>query len=773
MTQLHIRRPRAKGPARLAAAAAVVAAGIGFAVAQPYQADAAGVTAGIDKGTLVVKGTGADDVITIRLDPNDPTTLHVDAGGDSQAEFTFKVADVQAIAVFAKDGNDVVAIDQTYGVISIPATFDGGTGYDNLSGGSGDDRMTWKNGDGTDRLEGGDGTDTVEVNGSSSAETFTTTANGTRVRFDRISPEPFFLDIGTTEQLVLNAGGGADSVSATGNLAALIALTVDGGAGNDTILGSNGVDVLMGGAGSDLIDGQQANDAVFGGGGNDTFQWDPGDGSDVLEGQGGSDTMAFNGSGANETYAISPNGSRVRLTRDIGSIVMDIGGVEAVALKTLGGTDMVTVNPMTGTGLSRVNVDVATFSGTGDALPDTVYVVGTNGNDVFRATRTADSANPVMTGMGTTVTLIGGEALDSLQASGQAGDDLLIVNDNAGLNAPVGLDGGDDNDTVQVNGGSMSEVFTATANGTRVRFDRIDPAPYAVNIGTVENLVVKGNGGDDSFSATGNLAALIGITVDGGAGNDTILGSNGVDVLIGGGGDDFIDGQQANDAVFGGAGNDTFQWDPGDGSDVLEGQGGLDRMLFNGSNGGEMFDISANGGRVRFTRSLGAIVMDLDNIESIDLNTFGNVDSVVVRDLAGTDVKEVNINLAAFGGIGDAQLDDVILIGTSGKNVVQVAGDGSAASVTGLAATVNISGAEPANDRLTVNGLAGNDVIDASALTAGAIQFAANGGEGNDVLTGGAGNDTLLGEDGDDVLTGGPGLDVLDGGAGNNTVTQD
>ena len=112
-----------------------------------------------------------------------------------------------------------------------------------------------------------------------------------------------------------------------------------------------------------------------------------------------------------------------------------------------------------------------------------------------------------------------------------------------------------------------------------MRFDRLNPAPFAIDIGTSENLVLNANGGDDSFSATGNLAALITITVDGGTGNDTLLGSNGVDLLLGGDGDDFVDGQQGNDTAFLGAGNDVFQWDPGDGSDTVEGQDGSDTML--------------------------------------------------------------------------------------------------------------------------------------------------------------------------------------------------
>ena len=111
----------------------------------------------------------------------------------------------------------------------------------------------------------------------------------------------------------------------------------------------------------------------------------------------------------------------------------------------------------------------------------------------------------------------------------------------------------------------------------------------AIDIGTSENLVLNANGGNDTFSATGNLAALIKITVDGGAGNDTVLGSNGIDLLIGGEGNDFIDGQQGNDVAFMGAGDDVFQWDPGDGSDIVEGQDGTDTMLFNGMRGNEIF----------------------------------------------------------------------------------------------------------------------------------------------------------------------------------------
>jgi Ca2+-binding RTX toxin-like protein len=153
-----------------------------------------------------------------------------------------------------------------------------------------------------------------------------------------------------------------------------------------------------------------------------------------------------------------------------------------------------------------------------------------------------------------------------------------------------------------------------------VRFDRVSPAPFSVDIGTSEKLVLNANGGDDSFAATGDLATLIAITVDGGDGNDTILGSNGADRLLGGAGDDFVDGNQGADTGVLGAGDDVFQWDPGDGSDIVEVKTG-GQMLFNGSNQNGSFDVSPT--VVRFFRNIGNITMDTAGVGNIDVNALG------------------------------------------------------------------------------------------------------------------------------------------------------
>ncbi len=146
-----------------------------------------------------------------------------------------------------------------------------------------------------------------------------------------------------------------------------------------------------------------------------------------------------------------------------------------------------------------------------------------------------------------------------------------------------------------------------------------------------------------------------------------------------------------------------------------------------------------------------------------------------VHDLGGTDLTAVNNDLAAAlgGSTGDSRPDQTIVEGTNGDDAIRVAGDSTGVSVTGLAARVHIAHAEPANDALAINALAGDDVIEASGLASNVIALTLDGGAGDDVLIGSAGNDILFGRDGDDVLLGGPGQDVVDGGAGDNILIQD
>ena len=129
---------------------------------------------------------------------------------------------------------------------------------------------------------------------------------------------------------MVNANGGDDVITAGNGLANLIQLTIDGGAGNDTITGGDGADLLRGGDGNDVITGGRGNDTAQLGNGDDTFVWNPGDGSDTVEGQVGFDTLQFNGANLAEKIDLTANGSRARLTRDVGTVTMDLNGVEQV-----------------------------------------------------------------------------------------------------------------------------------------------------------------------------------------------------------------------------------------------------------------------------------------------------------------------------------------------------------------------------------------------------------------------------------------------------------
>jgi hypothetical protein len=164
-----------------------------------------------------------------------------------------------------------------------------------------------------------------------------------------------------------------------------------------------------------------------------------------------------------------------------------------------------------------------------------------------------------------------------------------------------------------------------------------------------------------------------------------------------------------------GAGDDTFHWDPGDGSDTIEGLDGSDTLEFNGANVSENIDVSANGGRVRFTRDVAAITMDLDGVEGAAFHALGGADTVTVNDLTGTDAKTVDVDLAA-------STDTVVVNGTAGPDKVKVAPSGAGVKVSGLAAQTRITGAEPANDTLRIQTLAGDDTVSVAAAVLALIQ---------------------------------------------------
>jgi Ca2+-binding RTX toxin-like protein len=133
---------------------------------------------------------------------------------------------------------------------------------------------------------------------------------------------------------------------------------------------------------------------------------------------------------------------------------------------------------------------------------------------------------------------------DSITVSRDAAGNLLVNGGAVPIQGPTATVA-----NTTLIGGSGAEVFTATPNGTRVRFDRVTPAPFSLDIGTAENLVLNMNGGDDSFTGSNGLATLIKLTVDGGPGNDTIIGGDGDDRLLGPG-QDVLDGGTGSNVLI-------------------------------------------------------------------------------------------------------------------------------------------------------------------------------------------------------------------------------
>jgi Ca2+-binding RTX toxin-like protein len=521
----------------------------------------------------------------------------------------------------------------------------------------------------------------------------------------------FAFDRSTFTAIRVNAGGDDDEVRIDQNSGPITGqpITINGGAGNDTLIGGSSDELLQGGPGDDFIDGNIGSDTIEMGGGNDTFNWDPGDGSDIVEGGGGSDTLQFNASNANEQIAFGANGSRVRMTRDVGAITMDLNGIETANLNTLGGTDTVTVGDLTGTDLRAVNVNLAAFGGTGDGAADTVVVDGTAGADNVKLSN--DGGGLVVGGLAAQTRVTGDEVgLDAVDVNTLAGDDTLAYPLGVTGQAAVNYDGGDDQDALTFTGTPGDDVMGIARNGTAVAV--FSTAGIVVNSApTVENVSVLGLAGNDQLIGQNGLAGITSLTLDGGSGNDTLRGGDGNDLLLGGPGNDLVDGGIGFDTDLMGTGSDTFEWDPGDGSDVVEGQGGHDTIQFNGSNVGEKIDLSANGSRLRLFRDVANVTTDANGIEAVNFRFLGGADTLTVNDLTGTDVKDVGVDLAGFDGNGDGSADSVIVDGTAGPDRVHVSSFGGQVSVDGLPTHVQIAGSEVANDSLFLNTLDGADSV--------------------------------------------------------------
>jgi RTX calcium-binding nonapeptide repeat (4 copies) len=285
--------------------------------------------------------------------------------------------------------------------------------------------------------------------------------------------------------------------------------------------------------------------------------------------------------------------------------------------------------------------------------------------------------------------------------------------------------------TLVVQGTPFADRITLRASATdrnQVQVDVGDDgtADATFDVGTFDAIVVRGEEGDDTIkldTANGAFTTAVPTFVHGNGGDDTLIGGSGNETFFGGRGNDSVDGNGGTDTAFLGSGDDSFTWDPGDGSDVVEGGSGFDTHVFNGSGGNEIFEAAPNFGRVTFTRNLGGIVMDLNDVEALDLNALGGTDQVTVDNLAGTGMTNVNVDLAAAigGSTADGAADTVQVFGTKGDDTIAATADGGTVRVAGLAATVRVSHADADKDKLAIDGVTGNDSISVDPAVNGLI----------------------------------------------------
>ena len=280
------------------------------------------------------------------------------------------------------------------------------------------------------------------------------------------------------------------------------------------------------------------------------------------------------------------------------------------------------------------------------------------------------------------------------------------------------------NDTLTVTGTQASErlalrLHAGTPGVLEVDFGDDGTAEFSFDRATFSRIDVRLLAGNDQFriDQVNGAFADEALTVDGGNGNDTMNGGDGVEVFYGGNGADSVDGNRGNDTAYLGNGTDSFTWDPGDGSDVVEGQNGVDTLVFNGANIAlENMFLAPNGSRTLFHRDQANINMDMDGVERLDLNALGGVDTIRIDDMTGTDFARADVDL----GGADGAVDVLTVNGTANDDTVRVATHDGGVDVKGLEPETRITGSE-ATDSLRLNTLDGNDRVKVDGAVSGLI----------------------------------------------------
>ena len=653
-----------------------------------------------DGATDSVSVTGGDSADALAIGGDQSGAVSI-TGQPAVASIT-QAEPSDRLAVDGAGGADTVDASGL-GAGTVALTLRGGAGDDSIDGSAGDDTIRSDPGDGSDTVEGRGGIDTAVMEGSNAADNLSASPDGPRVQLKR-DPDGASVSADGAERVELVGEGGADvttvtdlagtavtqigvdegvsgagdgqrdevAVSATHN-ADVVKVAGGGGSANVTGLaqivsiihaepandsltvnardGADNVDAS--GLSADslalTIDGGPQTDTLLGSAGGDTFRWDPGDSSDTLDGGPGTDRLLFNGSGANENVSIAANGARLRFTRDVGGVTQDAGSVERVDFNAAAGEDTATVGDLTGTDVTQTNIDVGS-----DVQADDVFVLGTANPDGVSVAGDASTGTSV-TGLHSAVSVTHADpsrdtlnvntlaGADNVNASGLAagaiqlglngGDDADTITGSAGDDLVVGGRGtdvaslgpgkdtfvwnpGDVNDTVngdagtdtlQFNGANIGENISLTANGSRARFTR-DVANITMDLGGVEHVNFLALGGADTISVadlsgTDVAQTSIDLGATGGAGdaaadNVVVNGTGAADnvTVAGSAGSTSVSGLHSTVLVsHAEAANDRLTVNAGGGDDAVSASGLHADAIGLTLNGGENADVLTGG----------------------------------------------------------------------------------------------------------------------------------------------------------------------------------
>jgi Ca2+-binding RTX toxin-like protein len=332
---------------------------------------------------------------------------------------------------------------------------------------------------------------------------------------------------------------------------------MDGGSGNDLLIGGHGIDEISGGSGNDWMRGGANGDDYSGGDGSDTVSY--ADNMPSADTTTGVDVNLGSGS------AITPDG-----TETLSGVENVLGSAFDDRLQGTGGADGLDGGP----GDDKI---------TGGAGADQLN--GGPGND----TCDRDSADKVVAcGVGTVAdndprpstayVYMDGRGPDpGLYVIGQPGarDDNLVVTATQSALA-----------VVSQAGTAISKLPASTNLCSLLQPAGAScPSPPQAPIGFV---TVWGDSGDDHLSLGGNYGDATTV-MDGGPGNDVLDGTSGDDVLF--------SGQSGQDVLNGGDGSDALLA-LGTGGDKLNGGAGNDQLVTDDVcqghdyNGGPGYDIA-------------------------------------------------------------------------------------------------------------------------------------------------------------------------------------